>query len=314
MEKKYELTDETIHVHEFTAYRIRALKDFGDVKKGDLGGYVKSEDNLSQNGDCWIYDNAVVAGKAQVRDNAKVKDSSVVFQNAIVEDHAIISGESNIRGSARIYEHAIVNEKASVYGSARIHGHAHVYGNAKVKGRSLVCDFADVYGKAYIDDDANIRGESKVFESATVYGHGYTRGHSSIHGDCTICGYADINDNADISELAIVRGNSCIFGNAFIKGKHNCTVVDGNARIDRDAYITSDRDWASVDSFGSYNRSTTFFRCTDGKVRVRCGCFYGTISQFKKRVRKTHKRNKFAKEYLLVAKLMKRRFKHVKKG
>jgi hypothetical protein len=27
-------------------YRIEALKDFGDVKKGDLGGYVQSEDNL----------------------------------------------------------------------------------------------------------------------------------------------------------------------------------------------------------------------------------------------------------------------------
>ncbi|EJF98611.1 hypothetical protein MEI_00181 [Bartonella vinsonii subsp. arupensis Pm136co] len=36
--KKYELTDQTIDVDGFTLHRIRALRDFGKVKKGDLGG------------------------------------------------------------------------------------------------------------------------------------------------------------------------------------------------------------------------------------------------------------------------------------
>ncbi|EJF84065.1 hypothetical protein MCU_00733 [Bartonella elizabethae Re6043vi] len=39
MEKKYELTDETIEVDGHTLHRIRALKDFGDLKTGDLGGF-----------------------------------------------------------------------------------------------------------------------------------------------------------------------------------------------------------------------------------------------------------------------------------
>jgi len=39
-------------------YRIRALKDFGDVKKGDIGGYIQSKSNLSQEGNVWIYDAA----------------------------------------------------------------------------------------------------------------------------------------------------------------------------------------------------------------------------------------------------------------
>ena len=30
-----------------------------DVHQGDLGGFVESERNLSQEGSCWIYDNAL---------------------------------------------------------------------------------------------------------------------------------------------------------------------------------------------------------------------------------------------------------------
>ena len=37
-------------------YRLKALKNFLDVKRGDLGGYVEGYHNLSQSGDYWIYD------------------------------------------------------------------------------------------------------------------------------------------------------------------------------------------------------------------------------------------------------------------
>ena len=53
--KKYELTEEAIVVDGHKLHRIRALKDFADVKAGDLGGYVESEDNLSHEGNCWVY-------------------------------------------------------------------------------------------------------------------------------------------------------------------------------------------------------------------------------------------------------------------
>lgn len=38
MKRKYELTEETVKVEDRVLHRIRALKTFGDVKKGDLGG------------------------------------------------------------------------------------------------------------------------------------------------------------------------------------------------------------------------------------------------------------------------------------
>lgn len=65
--KKYELLkDDTIDCEGITLYRIRALKEFGDVKAGDIGGYVESEDNLSHDGDCWIYDDAMVYANARI--------------------------------------------------------------------------------------------------------------------------------------------------------------------------------------------------------------------------------------------------------
>lgn len=70
--KKYELTDETIDVSGTTLHRIKALKDFGNVKKGELGGYVESERNLSQEGNCWVCGNAKVCGDAELCGDAKV--------------------------------------------------------------------------------------------------------------------------------------------------------------------------------------------------------------------------------------------------
>ena len=48
MEKKYRLTDETINVNGRILHRIEALRDFYGVKKGDKGGFVEKEENLSQ--------------------------------------------------------------------------------------------------------------------------------------------------------------------------------------------------------------------------------------------------------------------------
>jgi len=41
--KKYELTDETKELQGKTLHRIKALKDFGNVRAGDLGGWIERE-------------------------------------------------------------------------------------------------------------------------------------------------------------------------------------------------------------------------------------------------------------------------------
>ena len=64
---KYELLqDDKIEVSGHILYRIKALKDFFGAKAGDLGGYIEGESNLSQEGTCWVYDNARVFGDAKI--------------------------------------------------------------------------------------------------------------------------------------------------------------------------------------------------------------------------------------------------------
>ena len=92
---KYELTDETIDVSGTTLHRIKALKDFGNVKKGELGGYVESEYNLSQIGNCWVYGNAWVFGNAEVYGNAKVYGNAWVYGNAEVCGNARVYGNAD---------------------------------------------------------------------------------------------------------------------------------------------------------------------------------------------------------------------------
>ena len=59
MNAKYEITA-IAHPQYSWLHRIRALRDVReDVRAGDLGGFVQSEENLSQEGSCWIYDNAL---------------------------------------------------------------------------------------------------------------------------------------------------------------------------------------------------------------------------------------------------------------
>ena len=79
---KYRLTDETkTTVQGFVVRRICALRDIRrwSVHKGDLGGWVEKEANLSQDGDAWVGENAVVYGDAQVSGNAQVGRDFCLF-------------------------------------------------------------------------------------------------------------------------------------------------------------------------------------------------------------------------------------------
>lgn len=82
--KKYEFTGETIEHDGHILNRIRALIDFDGVKKGDIGGWIESEHNLSHNGNSWVYDDAKVYEHAQVFHDAKVYYRAKIYGNAEV--------------------------------------------------------------------------------------------------------------------------------------------------------------------------------------------------------------------------------------
>jgi hypothetical protein len=66
IDNKYELTEDSMTYEGRKLYIIRALRDFGYVKAGDLGGWIESEHNLSHEGECWVYDEGRVSGDSIV--------------------------------------------------------------------------------------------------------------------------------------------------------------------------------------------------------------------------------------------------------
>ena len=78
----------------------------------------------------------------------------------------------------------------------------------------------------------------------------------------------------------------------------------GNAWVYGNAQIQCCRDYSATSCFGSENRATTFFRTKDEGIGVRCGCFYGTLAEFREKVKERHGDSRLAKEYLMLADLM----------
>ena len=117
----------------------------------------------------------------------------------------------------------------------------------------------------------------------------------SHEGNAWVCGNAWVYGDAKVYGDAWVCGNAWVYGNAEICGK---------------AWVCWDADYATVKGFGTEFRTTTFFKCKDRIVRVKCGCFYGDLEEFRVQVKNTRK-GKIAEEYLMIADLME---KHFKKG
>jgi UDP-3-O-[3-hydroxymyristoyl] glucosamine N-acyltransferase len=141
--KKYELVEDDFIIHEGRKlYRIRALKKIDTRKtlifKGDIGGYIESYHNLSQEGECWIFPDAKVYGNARVKGDVKLYIGVKVYGNARIEDCA------SIASGAEIFDNAIVKDFAIVRGDAKI------YGNASIEDCAIVEVGSEIYGNASI--------------------------------------------------------------------------------------------------------------------------------------------------------------------
>ena len=150
MGSKYDFTGETMRYEGRLLHRIRRIED------GKLGGWIESEENLSQEGNCWV------DGEAYVYDDARVYGNAQVFGDAIVR------GNARVYGNAKVYGHAEVYWNAQVYGNAEIYDYAEVYQGAEVKGNAEVYDYAKVYGDEVVCDDY-IGGDTEVCDGYENY-------------------------------------------------------------------------------------------------------------------------------------------------
>ena len=189
---KYEIltTDKhSVTIGDTRYYRIRALRrierpfGFPPVEPGDLGGYVTFDtgNSLSNEGDCWIADEAFVSGY--------VSGDSQVIGQAHVGYPSEVSGTSLISDFAQVIDGAQVND-SMVTDYAQVVGRnlegldeELVYWERK---QTQVFNHSWISGRARVSDGAFIIRFSHVGGSAVVGGHVQLRKGASVTGGVTL--------------------------------------------------------------------------------------------------------------------------------
>lgn len=147
-------------------FRVQALKDFNDVKAGDLGGYVESEENISfKPGDhSWVYDDSIVHG------DGRVEKDSVVYKNTEVKDSRITNG-SNVSHDSKIehsrIDNSVVQGANTFYANIKDSGLSHdvIVKNSRVEG-SEVQNGSEVYNSKM--KDSTLVNDAKISKGADI--------------------------------------------------------------------------------------------------------------------------------------------------
>ena len=168
---KYKIT-EIEHPKYPWLHRIQALIDVNEkVPEGTLGGFVENENNLSQEGTCWIYDDAICCENGEVKEEAALYDGSLVRGYAVVTgdatfyDRAVAKRDCYICGG-EIKENAIISGKAFIdtvgVNAPVIGGESHVYGevrgNIYIKGDIFPWDIFNNHTKDMYGDGERVAG------------------------------------------------------------------------------------------------------------------------------------------------------------
>lgn len=128
--KKFELVDDdTVVVDGVTLYRVRAVRDFGGtrrgrrvvVKRGELGGYVASEDCLSQEGLAWVYSEAkivdgYVTGSSSLFGRSVLKGGGRLVYDVELRDDVMVDGQVVLNGVITL------RDRVKMLGTIRVSG------------------------------------------------------------------------------------------------------------------------------------------------------------------------------------------------
>ena len=162
--RKYEITDITMEFEERTLYRIRALKNFRNVKAGDLGGWVSGKHNLSQEGDCWIYD------EAKCMDNARMYHNSAMYNNAVMCDF------SEMHGCSEMHNYSAMLDNSRMYNCSAMYDNSRMYNDSKMYSNSRMFDNSAMYNNAVMLDN------SKMFENSRMYRDSRLKNKENLYG------------------------------------------------------------------------------------------------------------------------------------
>ena len=214
-------------------HRIKALRDFGNVKAGTLGGFVEEDDNLSHDGLCWIADNAMALGRsrvirdAQLRDRARISDWVVVTDQCVVRDDAwlqdsvfcydntVIGAQSLLAEVVTVYDNAVIlcQPRRSLSGKTRL---PNLRGQAIIRGHARLEGYISVQDNVTVGDDAVVRDHAYLFDQAHIGGNAIIEGRTIIAEEATILHDARIGGRTKVCGCAIVLGKIAILGKSFL--------------------------------------------------------------------------------------------------
>lgn len=189
----YKFTGEKRKIDGVTVRRIQRYSD------GLLGGWLERYQNLSQEDDCFVYDDACVFGVAQVQRAAVVRGAARVYGHTIISNAAVVEGHATVSGYSNIEQHAYVGGYADVR-HARVSGHAQVYDRAvisgifesfawappQIGGNAQVYGTAQVLGSVIITDRARVCGTAVVCNCVLVWQDAYINYGTYHDGDITV--------------------------------------------------------------------------------------------------------------------------------
>lgn len=174
-------------------FQIVALEDIPEhgIKKYDNGGWIGENAQLSQEGSCWIEENAYVYGTSVVKDDAFVGENCEVVDSTIAGKATLQNGarvtDSLVAGNALVSDFSRV-ENASVIDNARVINNSCIWGRAGSVFGPEISDDAEIE-LAYISGRSYIYGTTRVYH-ATLFDvdiHG-----NSVVEEITLHGAGDI--------------------------------------------------------------------------------------------------------------------------
>ena len=129
--------------------RLKALRSFGNVKKGDFGGYIKNT-FLSQSGLSWIEKECKVENSF-IGDNAVIKGESTV-SGAILKDNALIdSSNVSALGTSKMIISLRDNSKIMYCNNINVMDSLEMYDNASISNINFMnIDYCEISGDSEI--------------------------------------------------------------------------------------------------------------------------------------------------------------------
>lgn len=133
-----------------------------EVKAGDLGGFVESEDNFSfKQGDiAWIFDNAISCNKATVDKDSCLRGEAIACENAY------ISGGAKLFDYARAEDYAYICSGV-VKGKARVSDCARILPSSDKMMQPTLSDNCIVYGT--VSGNVRIEGQTVILHHEEIY-------------------------------------------------------------------------------------------------------------------------------------------------